>query len=269
MISLLLAAGIAVTNQFLMVDQDGNLNASGVATVEDIATNAVAVQIAYAKANAAENAAESVTNALDAVVQNIMDNNVIVYRSGYTDSFAALVVFTDSDTCIICDFKKVKADASSIVVRIRFCSSASLGAMKPKVMTRNTLNGLQNGRNDFEQLADANVESAGSYSASTIAALAAAGLPTGNAYYTAEETVMGDVTYSGYYEICATVPNPVSTTSYFYWIKLIADTPSGDGATLNINNGVTGGVSGNFPFGSKTLQFGGGILTNVVDGVVQ
>lgn len=267
--SVLLAAAVAVTNQFLMVDQDGNLNASGVATVSDIATNAVAVQVAYAKATAAEEAAGSVTNALDAVVQNIMNDNVVVYRYGYTDSFSALVVFTDSDTCVICDFAKVKATSSEIVVRIRFCSSVALRAVKPKVMARNSLDGLQNGREDFSQVPDANVESAGSYSQATVASLSAAGLPTGGSYYTAEPTVMGGTTYSGFYEICVTVPNPVSTTSYFYWIKLVADTPSGDGATLDVHNGITGGVSGNYQFGTHVLHFGGGILTNVTSGAVQ
>ena len=43
-----------VTNTVMMVDQRGNLNVVGAASVADVATNAVKVQIAEAKAEAAQ-----------------------------------------------------------------------------------------------------------------------------------------------------------------------------------------------------------------------
>ena len=95
------AAAPNVTNTVMMVDQRGNLNVEGVASVEDVATNAVKVQIAEAKAAAAQDTARGVTNALQAVAENIMSNNVVIYRSGFSDSFAALVIFTDDDILAI------------------------------------------------------------------------------------------------------------------------------------------------------------------------
>ena len=49
-----------VTNTVLMVDQRGALNVDGVASVADVATNAVKAQIAEAKAEAAQETARGV-----------------------------------------------------------------------------------------------------------------------------------------------------------------------------------------------------------------
>ena len=47
------------------------------------------------------------------------------------------------------------------------------------------------------------------------------------------------------------------------WIKADADAPSGDGTTLDLPNGVTGGISGEYVWGDKVLTFKGGILKEV------
>ena len=86
-----------VTNTVMMVDQRGHLNVEGVASVEDVATNAVKATIAEQKAAAAQHTAQGVTNALQAVAENIMSNNVVIYRSGFSDSFSALVIITDDE----------------------------------------------------------------------------------------------------------------------------------------------------------------------------
>lgn len=235
------AAAPNVTNTVMMVDQRGNLNVEGVASVADVAANAVKVQIAEAKAEAAQQTARGVTDAIGAVVENIMSNNVVVYRSGFSDSFAALVVFTEDDILAITEARWTERTAARIVVEIDYVSTADLGTVKPAVLHHNTLDG---GRENFEELAEANVTAP---------------------VYHAEQREYAGQTFAGYYTITATIPNPASHTSYFLWIRADADAPSGDGTTLDLPNGVTGGVSGSYVWGDKVLIFRGGVLTGVVD----
>lgn len=232
-------AAANVTNTVMMVDQRGHLNVEGVASVEDVATNAVKIAIAEAKADAAQQTARGVTNALAAVASNIMTNNVVIYRSGFSDSFAALVVFTENDVLGIVEARWIEKSAARIVVEVDYVTTANLGTTKPIVMHHNTLDG---GREDFEQLAEANVTTP---------------------VYHASEREYGGQTFSGYYTITATIPNPAGTSSYFLWIKATGDTPSGDGTTLELPNGVTGGFTGDLSWGDKVLTFRGGVLTGV------
>ena len=236
-----MARSADVTNTVMMVDQRGNLNVEGVASVADVATNAVKVQIAEAKAEAAQTTARGVTNAINAVVENIMSNNVVVYRSGFSDSFAALVVFTEDDILAITEARWIERTAARIVVEIDYVSTANLGTIKPAVLHHNTLDG---GREDFEELDEGNV--------------------TTPVYHVGERTYGGQ-TFAGYYTITATIPNPSGTSSYFLWIKADGDIPSGDGTTLDLPNGVTGGVSGEYIWGDKVLTFRGGVLKGVRD----
>ena len=236
------AAAVAapnVTNTVMMVDQRGNLNVEGVASVEDVATNAVKVQIAEAKAEVAQKTAQGVTSAIGTVVENIMSNNVVVYRSGFSDSFAALVVFTEDDILAIVEARWIERTDARIVVEVDYVSTADLGAVKPAVFHHNTLDG---GRANFDELPESNV--------------------TAPVYHAEERTYAGQ-TFAGYYTITATIPNPSGTSSYFLWIKADADAPSGDGTTLDLPNGVTGGISGEYVWGDKVLTFKGGILKGV------
>ena len=234
-------AAANVTNTVIMVDQRGKMNVEGVASVADVATNAVKVQIAEAKAVAAQNTARGVTNALQAVVENIMSNNVVIYRSGFSDSFAALVILTENDKLEIVELRWVERSAARIVVEIDYVTTARIGLVKPTVRHHNTLSG---GRADFEELDDANVTTP---------------------VYHAEERRYGNQTFAGYYTITATIPNPAGTSSYFLWIRAEGDLPGGAGPTPDLPTGVTGGVPGEYVWGDKVLTFRGGVLTGVRD----
>ena len=233
------ATAANVTNTVMMVDQRGTLNVEGVASVEDVAKNAVKATIAEQKAAAAQATAQGVTSAIGTVVENIMSNNVVVYRSGFSDSFASLVVFTEDDILAIVEARWIERTSARIVVEVDYVSTADLGAVKPAILHHNTIDG---GRANFEELDEANVTSP---------------------VYNAEERTFNGQTFKGYYTITATIPNPSSTSSYFLWIKADADAPSGDGMTLDLPNGVTGGVSGEYVWGDKVLTFHGGVLKGV------
>ena len=244
------------TNTVLMVDQNGALNVDGIASVENVASNAAKVAIAEQKALIARQTASSVSNSIDTVVQNLMQNNEIIYRSGFSDSFAPLVVFTDSDkgiwlprpvsssatavgrivSLLEYDGSETERSAARLVCKIDYVCTINLGAMKPTVMHRETIGGP---RTDFAALSDENVT-----------------VPV----YHAEQREFSGQTFAGYYSVTATIPNPASTTTYFLWIKCEADAPSGDGATLDLPNGVTGGRSVTVELGNRTLTWVGGVL---------
>lgn len=231
--------GADTTNTVLMVDQNGSLNVDGIASVENVASNAAKVAIAEQKAQIARDTATAVSNSIDAVVQNLMVNNEVIYRSGFSDSFAPLVVFTDSDVLAIVEARWTERSAARLVCEIDYVCTINLGAMKPTVMHRETIGGP---RTDFSALADANVT---------------------EPVFHAEQREYSGQTFAGYYSVTATIPNPASTTAYFLWIKCEADAPSGDGATLDLPNGVTGGRSVTVELGNKTLTWVGGVLMEV------
>lgn len=233
------AYGHDVTNTVLMVDQRGELNVAGVASVEDVATNAAKVVVAEQKAEIAQQTAEAVSNSISTVVQNLMVNNEVIYRSGFSDSFAPLVVFTESDKLLVAEARWITRTAAQLVVDIDYVCTVDLGTTKPTVMHRATIDGS---RADFDELADSNVTTP---------------------VYHAESRVVAGETYAGYYTVRATIPNPASFASYFLWIKCEADAPSGQGATLDLPNGVTGGVSETVTWGDRVLTFTGGVLMGV------
>lgn len=234
-----LCAAPNATNTVLMVDQRGNLNVEGVASVEDVATNAAKAVVAEQKAETAQQTAQAVSNSINTVVQNLMANNEVIYRSGFSDSFAPLVVFTDSDVLAITDARWTTRSASLLVVEIDYVCTVNLGTTKPTVMHRATIDGA---RSNFAELPDSGVT-----------------VPV----YHADEREFGGQTFDGYYTVTATISNPSSATSYFLWVKCEADAPSGQGATLDLPNGVTGGVSETVTWGNRTLEFVGGVLMEV------
>lgn len=230
-----------VTNTVMMVDQRGNLNVEGVATVADVASNAVNVAIANQAARTARETALQVNSEINGVVENIMSNNVVIYRRGFADAFSALVVITDNDKLIIAEARWIERTAARIVVEVDYVCTADVAALKPLVFHHNTLSG---GASDFLQLPDANI--------------------TTPVYHATPREVGGE-TFAGYYTITATIPNPAGLTNYFLWIAIDGDTPAGDGATLDLPNGVTGGATGDYSWGGHILTFTGGVLTGVRD----
>jgi hypothetical protein len=215
------------------------LNVDGIASVENVASNSAKVAIAEQKAQIARDTATAVSNSIDAVVQNLMANNEVIYRSGFSDSFAPLVVFTDADKLAIAEARWGERSAAPLVVEIDYVCTKDIGITKPTVMHRETIGGP---RTDFSALADANVTAPD---------------------YHAEQREYSGQTFAGYYTVTATIPNPSTTTKYFLWIKCEADAPSGDGATLDLPNGVTGGRSVTVELGNKTLTWVGGVLMEV------
>lgn len=234
--------GLGPTNEVMTVDQNGQISAGGVATIEAVASNAVNVQIAMESARIAVDTAIATTNAIQAIVDNIMSNRVIVYRRGFIDSFAALTIITDLDTCPIIGADWIKTaeetGGQEIVVDVYYCCSADVSAVKPGVYTHNTLDNI-NGRIDFELCPEMWVTE-----------------PT----YYPEEKTYDEVTYDGYYKVRVTIPNPGPTTKYFLFIKLEGNDPGGTGAQLLLRNGIKGGITGDMMWGENRITVKGGLI---------
>ena len=228
-----------VTNTVVMTDQRGNLNVEGVASVADVASTAVKVAIADQAAMTAQATATQVEGEINGVVDNIMSNNVVIYRRGFADAFQALVVITPDDKLVIAETRWRERTAARIVVDVDYVCTADVAALKPIVYHHNTLTVA-----DFAPLADASV--------------------TAPVYRATPREIGGD-TYAGYYTVTATIPNPAGIDQYFLWISIDGDAPAGDGSTLDLPNGVTGGATGDYSWGGHILTLTGGVLTGVRD----
>lgn len=233
-------AGRAREKTVVTVDQYGKLNVAGIASITDVATNAVKVQIAEAKAEAAAATARGVTNSLNEVVASIMENNVVIYRYGFTDSFSSLVIITDSDQLWITDFQHTVV-GTTLTAHLKYVCTANVGVVKPIVYANSQLDG---GKENFPIVDDANVTTP---------------------VYHAEPITFREMSYDGWYDITVTIPNLTENKSYFFWIKIDPDTPSGDGMSLELPNGVVGGYSGAVNWGDKRLTFFKGMLVGVQD----
>ena len=238
-----IAEEVTLTRTVLMVDENNDLNASGVASVEDVATNAVRVQIAEQAAQSAKASAQTVTNLCGALAADIMANNAVIYRSGYVDAFEGLVVFTDSDELHICEYTNNGIANGVLSCTIGYVCTVDIGVMKPQVYAKDSLNDGDT-REDFTQVADSGVSTPVIHN---------------------EQKTIGGITYNKWYSITVSISVVGTQNSYFYWIKLSGDTPGGNGATIDLPNGVTGGSTETVVWGDKELEFVGGILMRVSD----
>ena len=229
------------TNEVLFVDQDGNVSRPEVlATEAQLAANAAAILTAEQKAAAAQAAAREGTNLIQDVIRDITANELVVYRHGYTDAFGVVVVIDPDAKLVICEFKPLDEvdSAGRHVFHLRYAlqNSRSVDA-KPEVRWHSSIEG---GRESFSALPSDQVQSpvsAGSW----------------------ENPTTGEI-YPYSYTIRFSAP---TDKTGFFVVNLTADDASGDGWTFDLPNGVTGGFSGDVPFGSMVLSFKGGLLMEV------
>lgn len=232
----------------LTVDENGKLNAPGIATVEDVATNITQLVVAEEASRVAVETAQAVTNDIEAIVSSIMDSNTVIYRSGYTDSFSAAIALPPGTKLRISQFTVDQSNPTKVIAYISYVSDEDVGAIDPEVYCCSNL-AEYNNRNDnnFPKVDGANVVRL----ENTIHAVP-------------KEIGEGEdkIVYSVEYNIRVTVDN-VDPVRRFFWIKLSPDTVSGDGMAIDLPNGVTGGHSGSVVWGDRILTFVGGVLREV------
>lgn len=236
-----LADSVTVSNRVVMVDQHGNINAPEVlATTAQLAGTEVKVIAAAESARVAELTANEATNAVQDVVTAIVNNEVVVYRSGFNDSFGSVVLISENAKVAIYRFVPGAPNGATRTHQIYYCVNEDIGAVKPQIRASSTLADFQG--DDFTPLADASVTDP---------------VVQGGSWTDADGNE-----YSFLYRIDVTVP---TSGQYFFKVYIDGDTPSGDGYTFDIKNGVTGGISETVTWGNKRLTFTGGLLTGVAN----
>lgn len=225
------------SNKVVMVSEAGEINAPEVlATTAQLATNEVQVIAAAKAAEVAEKTAIDATNTVQDVVLAIIENNVVVYRSGITDSFGVVVSISDSCKCFVSKFTPGTPNGDTTTHTLRYGLTEDIGAIKPKIRAKDSLDAFS----DVAPLDDASVSDP---------------VAVQDSYIDEDNNE-----YKYFYEVQITVP---TKSAYFFRVVVEADTPSGDGYTFDIKNGVSGGVTANVVFGEHTLVYRGGLLVEV------
>lgn len=237
--ALILFASVVTSNEVLFVDQHGNVSRpESLATVAQMAANEAAILTAEQKAEAAAAAAKEGTNLVQDIIRDITANELTVYRYGYTDAFGVVVILDADAKLVITEFKPLDttdgAGRSGFSLTYALQNSQSV-SVKPDVRWSSKVQSREN----FESLPAEQV-----------------GEPVSGGEYVDPSGVVYQYTYT----ITFYAP---TTSSGFFVVNLSADDASGDGWTFDLPHGVTGGYTGDVPFGSQTLTFTGGILTGV------
>lgn len=233
-----LLAAVAVSNKVVFIDQQGKINAPEVvASVADMTSNKTEIAIAQAAAISAEKAAREGTNLVASTVQDITENEFVVYRYGYTDSLGIAVVLPPGTKCIIDSFNpNIATDGTGNAQHeVVYATTADVSAITPGIKHVST---LQNGRDGFELL-DTSIEM----------------VPLSTTHEAADGTVYN-------YMYSAKFWHPTESLGFFI-VYLDADAAAGDGITFDIKNGITGGYTGEVVVGDDTLVFKGGLLMEV------
>lgn len=237
--SALYADSGAVSNTFVTVDQNGRMNVRGVATVEDVATNAVKVQVAEAKLEAVEAAVRETQAEANALAGNILSNNVVIYRRGYSEGFQAVVVITDADKLTCVSVEKKSYSGNTATFRFKYVCLADIGGVKPTLKVHDTLAG---GLSGFDVVPDASVSPP---------------------EFVSGDLVVAGTTFSGYYWVDFTVTLAGDPNTYFTYCEVNGDAPSAEGQGVDMPHGVAGGYTGNIGDGWD-IEVVGGLIMGVV-----
>lgn len=236
-LSLVVVSVFATTtsNEVLFIDHEGRVNRpETLATTAQMAANEAAILTAEQKAEAAEAAAREGTNLIQDVIRDITANELVIYRQGYTDAFGVAVVLDPDAELVISKFTclDIKDDKgrSGYTLEYRLHNSQSV-TVKPSVKWNTTIDG---GTKLFGTLPQDQVGEPVSQGTFVD--------ENGKSWYMYSLTFYAEQDKSG-----------------FFLINLTADDAAGDGWTFDLPNGVKGGRTVTFQFGSQVLEFVGGL----------
>lgn len=239
---ILLVAASVITNKVLMVDQEGNVNEpAALASTADMAAVKAATITAAEKARAAEVAAHHGTNLISDVVADIGRNELVIYRYGFTDGISAAFVLDADAKLMPTGFKPLNeynADGLKAFNISYALKNSTEFEGQPIIRWRGALDD----GTDFEPIEQANIE--------PVTKLPAA--------YTNSEGVV----YQHHYK---TKFWDNADTKGFYLVTILGDDAAGDGAAIELPNGVKGGYTGSLLWGGHKLDVVGGVIVGVSD----
>ena len=217
------------------VNEQGQVNCPEViATVAQQTTNEVKVLIAEEKAQAAMAAARDATNVVKDVAAAIVKNDVRIYRKGALVSFDPFIDWDpEHDHILTCEFKK-----NDTTCDFGYVATKDIGTTKPLIYEHDTLgDGVP--RTDWDTISADDITTPVIHE---------------------EEREFAGLTYDKWYSL--SIPY-VGDNQHFYCIDMNTDTPEGDGMTLEIHGGFTGGFTGTVIDGSLEKTYKGGLLMGV------
>jgi hypothetical protein len=242
MIFALAFAAALSSRTVVTVDQTGKVNdTNAVAQAAQMAANQVKADIALAKAEAAADAAASATGTLHEVVRQIGENELVIYRQGFTDSLGVAVVLPEDTKCRIAYYKPntgVRPSDGYVQHTIRYALTENADGIEAGVKVASPLVALE----DFARLDPSLMDPV-------------MRLP-------GETYEFGGERYPYVYEITFYLPPGQQSFAVVY---LDPDDAEVDGATFVIENGIAGGASDTVEIGGKRFTFTGGLLTGVED----
>lgn len=232
---------VTVSNRVIMVDEDGNINVTNVlATTAMLTTNETMLVLAQAAAQAAARAVSDGTNIVQGVVSEIMANQLIVYRRGFTDSFGTVTVFSPNDDVVITGISlpNVISDDGLLAIDITYAATLDVGSASPGFLYSSTLTN----KSDMAELSSSNIDHA--------------------EQIVSEVITKNGKTYSYSYKVRIWVPQE---DIGFFVLYIDADEPYGDGYSVNIYGGMKDGFTGTTVWGKNQMTFVGGFLMSVTN----
>lgn len=237
--TLILAASVTVSNEVLFVDQEGNVSRpETLATTADMAAIKAATLTAEEKAAAASAAAAEGTNLMSGVVADIGRKELVIYRYGYTDGLSAADVLDPDAALCTTSFKPLDevnaAGLSAFSITYALKNSTPFSG-EPLIRWRGALDD----GTDFEPIEAANVEPVENIGSWTS--------PAGEVFQYHYSTKFFDK----------------AGAQGFYLVTLIPNDAASDGATFDLPNGVTGGITTEFIWDGWKLNIEGGAVVGV------
>lgn len=234
-----ISAFSAVTNEYLTVDQDGNLSHSNiVATVSDIAISAAKAELAETKAAAAASSAAQATNALNTVAQELSSRELVIYRQGYISAFDSTVFLSANCTCMITGVRPgaaISEDGTLSCTEITYALTENASGIVPVVKYNDS---ISTPKSDW-----------GAANATE------SPVPVSGQFTSSDGTVFG-------FQYKIRVWTPVGDTG-FYFIQINPGDPLGSGYTFDIAGGIKDGITKTVTVDGLVITISGGLITDV------
>lgn len=231
-----------VTNDVLTINQKGETShPTALANTADMAALKAATITAEEKAKAAASAAAHGTNLISDIIADIGRNELVVYRYGYTDGITAAQVLDPDAKLATTEFKPLAeqnaAGLSAFSISYALKNSTEFQG-QPLIRWRGALDD----GTDFEPVEATNIEPVERVDGSWTDA-------NGIQYQYQYKTKFYDE----------------ASDKGFYHVILLPDDAAGDGAAMELPNGVKGGYTGSFEWGGHSFEIVGGVIVGVKD----
>lgn len=234
------ASADVVSNEYLTVDQHGNLSQSNaVASIHAVADAAAQAEVASSKAQAAATAASLATNTLSGIVQDISDRDLVIYQRGYTTAFDKTVFLSPDAQLFMSGITPnvgLSQDGTMVSTRIDYACTESAADVVPIVKYSDS---FSDPSEDWTSI---------SFDG-----------PTAGSPYTDPGT--GQVYGYGY---TLTAWSPV-TDSGFYRLVINPDDVVGPSYVFDISGGITGGATKTVDWDGLSIRIVGGLVTSVTE----